>query len=345
MRSRQLKARVNRPSQLDTRGFAAATTAMRKGAEPSVPVPLARLRMIVSYLACTRYNQQRRANIAPARINANAMGPNAYTLIDRYGLARPRSFNVKELATLDDNVSVYVQARSGPHRLRARIRANAVERWCTRNALGVSDLVRIELSPEVVCGGAAYADPSSGAYIEGAVGHTSGLLEYGFCAARSLLSRQHNMGALHQREQQNAAIDPESWRKIVLSPSVAEDTLETAIGEAIRSLAALLDRATDDLPLLLEWIFSKERGLEYVDAKQFVANPLRYQFHRVFESRPIIVEDSLSPQPPEVYITDVSNFNASNVEHRKYHARLRNQALLCHFLTSTAHVPRIVELT
>jgi hypothetical protein len=100
-----------------------------------------------------------------------------------------------------------------------------------------------------------------------------------------------------------------------------------------------------EVPILLEWIFSERDLVQFVDCRTRDNACLFLDLDGMFRARPVIVENTV-PANAHIAIELFGNFCSryTNVPTQPFHARIVDQAVLCHFMTRSSKTPRLVEL-
>ena len=267
------------------------------------------------------------------------MNLNAYAELDRVALPRPRVSDLEEVVD-ENSESVFYHVRYGTTRKGPTVITSA---WAHRNrgllhSLRASgDLLQLERAVLSSFGGCLLTAPRE-SYVELVIGHLSGLLLRGWCAARSLHGQTDRMIRSCQQ------------------PTMMEQQLptivEAAADEADRSVIdAILGRAHGYATAapegsLLEFIVDRDGAVLFVDIKEYPwALDLR-----------CLVEDSLGDdrvvyrQPgwqQRGRAAYVGPYDLAAWEHaRMYpHLVLGDHAMLCHFVTYSLRAGHVGTVT
>ena len=276
------------------------------------------------------------------------MGPNAYQIIAALGLNHPSLYTPNELRALDPNLGVFVRGSKSNPRLNQRYRVADLLNWTEfPELLSRGELTTIERSPSVQYGGATITNQQGQTYLEIAVGHTSGLLQHGYCAARFLFRATEGDFIQSRFEHQYDQIRQDFGRLTSLAVGVRDNSKLTLIASAVQSLLAKSIPKPDlNATIMTEWIYSNEYGVEFVDYKCAQSFAWAHEPTRIFLQRPIVIENTIDADE-DVELCMIRDYCSSFREVPQPHhfiARVQNEALLSHFFTYTVASSRIIEL-
>ncbi|MBM3530447.1 MAG: hypothetical protein FJX62_20375 [Alphaproteobacteria bacterium] len=274
--------------------------------------------------------------------------PQAYQALEVLGLRHPPIYEMEELNELRPDLEIYVRGAKSNPLLNQRYYVRDILEWKNLSELvRRGDLIAVERSPVITFGGATATNEKRQTYIEVAVGHTSGLLHYGYCAARFLYAADHSE-LIEARYETQIDVIRQGIGKLAESPVRATD--RSTILQVGKQVWQQLSRDRHQFDAVgfavTEWIYSDDHGVEFVDLKCTASSNWSRDFRRVFQPRPIVLEDTISDRS-RLNRCMVGLYCASYRETEglnNFHARIRSEALLSHFFSYTSEKHRIIEL-
>ena len=264
------------------------------------------------------------------------MYPDAYAILDKLKLPRPVVYEIGDIKHLDPETPIYVRGQRNIAGINRRSTAGELSKY-EQTLSGLYDrrlLTSLEHSPSVYAGGASYISERRWVYSEVCVGHTSGLLLFGYCKARGFT--QSGTNVVVRQEFQPTQIQQRRDGSVAVQSTVVPtafiDHILTSIGRDLIAVGG---------PMLLEWIWTESNGALYVDAKPYL---LRTGFDRLFHctNGTIALEETANLE--EITwcpVYDYPRLCESTIP-GGYLVVVENIALLCHFFTYSAHLPRVI---
>lgn len=266
----------------------------------------------------------------------------AYSRIDAWRLPRPAVIEVSDLALLPGDTTVYVRGPKGIPLLNRRCHVADLLEFEVIGQLAEVKGITIEISPESVFGGAALLFGTE-VYVETVYGHVSSLLHSGQCALRSHRVLVSNDTRHRETRQEYMVSQNASGSVTSYSVPVAEGLLFRVADAVLEVLSDLRGRELRLDPILFEWMWSSSGALAFIDCKDQASAGWHFSLETAVSDRAAVIESTVSASLVEVcVIRDFCSYFKENWP--PYHARVRSEALLSHFFTYTASVPRIIEM-
>jgi len=267
------------------------------------------------------------------------LNPDAYNLLDRAGLPRPKIISVHEIKILHPNCFVYLRGDKKYSELNKRVSAgelvssNSLEHLGKLESLG--HLRTVELSP-VSSFGAVVIVENELLYGELNQGHISGLLHHGFCCLR-FLYKLHQNSFTYIRELQSQYYSDETNEILTIGEYLDDKKLLTLVKKLVSFV--------DELPQnhITEIIIDPFDNCLFIDCKEHNSS---YDYLALFSNeRPKIIKQSVI-QTAQFQKKDVTKFiaNYRNPMNLEGNAKIivKNQALLSHAFTYSAQVEQII---
>lgn len=272
------------------------------------------------------------------------MGPNAYQLLEKFGLPHPAVLSRKDVMTIGHALHVYVR---GPRLVPEFNRRVSVEtlRRDMKGPQYSSAQVTFEESPTVTHGGAAYKMRDGAIYAELCYGHTSGLLRHGFCAGRHFQASPIDKPVLVAEDQKESIFQRDGGDTVAKVDELNIKQIWEILGHVASNLFSAFASYGSHADMLCEWIRSEESQIQYVDMKALSPSSLRTNFAQIGINRPLVIEDTLLDREPTRTYSGRFAEQFENIHSAEpYEANVKEQALLSHFFVYSRAVPRRINL-
>jgi len=266
----------------------------------------------------------------------------AYDRIDAWKLPRPRIVDVRDLGSLPPEAIVYLRGPKFIAFLNRRcLVSEVIEPSFIEKLLEVEGL-SIEVSPDSTFGGTALLFESE-LYVESVQGHVSSLLHGGQCSMRTRRALVSGETLHRESHQEYMVVQSVSGSAASSNVPPASSLFFEAI-ETVADILSSLRREEGRLePILFEWMWTSDGRPVFIDCKDRDIAPWYSRLDDIVKGEVGIVESTVSSASVEVCM--IRDYCSSfGICWPPFHARVRSQALLSHFFTYTASVPRVIEM-